>query len=156
MRDAAAGPCLAGPLRHMLAIATRFAPKAMESLERIRVHADLSIRRGCGFALLGIATFMIGMSSDAVLAFRSGAIMVSLVLVALLLKGMRAPKRSYKKTEVWILLDKRHGLPEARAQQVFGTILRDRYFWHAEIAALAALGLWIITFSLRAFGPASA
>ena len=128
----------------------------MKSVERIKLYADLSIRRGCGFALLGIATFMVGMSSDAVLAFRSGAIMVSIVLATLLLKGMRAPTRSYKKTEVWILLDKRHDLPEPRAQQVFGTILRERYFWHAEVAALAALGLWIITFGLRAFGPAVA
>lgn len=125
----------------------------MNSLERIQTYADLSIRRGCGFALLGIATFMVGMSSDAVLAFRSGAVMVTFVLVTLLIKGMHAPTRSYKRTEVWILLDKSHDLPETRAQQVFGSILRDRYFWHAEVAAFAALGLWIITFILRAFGP---
>jgi hypothetical protein len=125
----------------------------MKTVERIKSYADLSIRRGCAFALLGIGTFMVGMSSDAVLAFRSGAIMASIVLAALLLKGMRAPKRSYKKTEVWILMDKSHGLPEPRAQQVFGTILRERYFWYAEIAAMTALGLWIVAFGLRAFGP---
>jgi hypothetical protein len=127
----------------------------MSSLDRIQTHADLSIRRGCGFALLGIATFMVGMSSDAVLAFRSGAVMVTFMLVTLLIKGVHAPTRSYKRTEVWILLDKSHDLPEARAQQVFGTILRDRYFWHAEIIAFAALGLWIVTFVLRMLGPAS-
>jgi hypothetical protein len=125
----------------------------MKSIERIKSYADLSIRRGCAFALLGIGTFMVGMSSDAVLAFRSGAIMASIVLATLLLKGMRAPKRSYKKTEVWILMDKSHSLPEPRAQQVFGTILRERYFWYAEIAAMTALGLWIVAFGLRAFGP---
>jgi hypothetical protein len=125
-------------------------------MNRIRTYADLSIRRGCGFALLGIATFMVGMASDAVLAFRSGAIMVSLMMAILLLKGFRAPRRNYKTTEVWILMDKRHGLPESRAQQVFGSVLRDRYLWHAEIVALAALGLWIIAFGLRAFGPVSA
>jgi hypothetical protein len=117
----------------------------MESLDRIRTYADLSIRRGCGFAFLGIATFMVGMSSDAVLAFRSGAIM-----------GLRAPARSYKLTEVWILMDKSHDLPEPRAQQVFGSVLRDRYLWHAEIVAFGALGLWIIAFGLRAFGPVHA
>ena len=125
----------------------------MKSIERIRSYADLSIRRGCAFALLGIGTFMVGMSSDAVLAFRSGAILVTVVLVTLVLKGMQAPKRSYKRTEVWILMDQTHGLPEPRAQQVFGSILRERYFWYAEVAAVTALGLWIITFGLRAFGP---
>jgi hypothetical protein len=128
----------------------------MESLDRIRTYADLSIRRGCGFAFLGIATFMVGMSSDAVLAFRSGAIMVSVMLATLLLKGLRAPARSYKLTEVWILMDKSHDLPEPRAQQVFGSVLRDRYLWHAEIVAFGALGLWIIAFGLRAFGPVHA
>ena len=128
----------------------------MQSIERIKLYADLSIRRGCGFALLGIATFMVGMSADAVLAFRAGAIMVSLLMAVLLLKGFRAPVRSYKATEVWILLDKSHGLPETRAQQVFGGILRDRYFWHAEIVAAGALGLWIVAFALRVFGPGAA
>ncbi|MGE5145724.1 MAG: hypothetical protein ACM3N5_03195 [Candidatus Eiseniibacteriota bacterium] len=128
----------------------------MESLDRIKTYADLSIRRGCGFAFLGIATFMVGMSSDALLAFRSGAIMVTLVLATLLLKGMHAPRRSYKRTETWILMDKSHGLPEPRAQQVFGSVLRDRYFWHAEIVAFGALGLWAIAFGLRAFGPGTA
>ena len=128
----------------------------MNALDRIQTYADLSIRRGCGFAFLGIATFMVGMSSDAVLAFRSGAIMVSMVLATLLLKGVRAPQRSYKRTEVWILMDRSHGLPEPRAQQVFGSVLRDRYFWHAEIVAFGALGLWIIAFGLRALGPTMA
>lgn len=123
-------------------------------MEQIRHYADLSIRRACGFGFLGIATAMVGVYTDIVLAMRLAATGVTLMGAILLLMGLRAPRRSYKKTEVWILLDKRHNLPEARAQEVFGNILRDRYLWHATLVAVAALALWTLAVTLRLFGRA--
>jgi multidrug efflux pump subunit AcrB len=119
---------------------------------RIRRCADLSIRRGCGFALLGIWAATVGMAYEALVAVRGGAVMLSLMTAILVLRAMRAPARNYRRTEVWILLDKRHGLPEHRAQGVIGGVLRDRYLWHAQATALGAFGLWLAVFLLSAFG----
>lgn len=117
-------------------------------MERIRYFADQSIRRGCGFGMLGISTAMVGGAHDIVLAMRLGATCVTLMGVILVLKGLQAPSRSYKRTEVWFLLNQRHGLPETRAQQVFGNLLRERYMWHAEVTATVAVFMWLTTFLL--------
>ena len=62
---------------------------------------------------------------------------------------MRAAGINYRRTEVWILLDKKiDGWPPHRLQQLIGGILRDRYLWHAEMTALAAGALWMATFLL--------
>jgi hypothetical protein len=124
----------------------------MRVMERIRHFADISIRRACGFGFLAIATAMVGTSSEMLLSAKIGATSLTLMTVILVLKGLRAPGRSYKRTEVWILLNHRHDLPEPRAQQIFGSILRERYLWHATVAAGLASFLWLLTFSIRLFG----
>ncbi len=121
-------------------------------MDRIRYLADLSIRRGCGFGLIAIATAAVGMSWDAVLALKLAAICASAMVAILLVKAMQAPTRNYKRTEVWIMLEKRHDLPESRAQQVFGSILRERYMWHATVTATAAGVLWLATLAVALFG----
>ena len=121
-------------------------------MEQIRHYADLSIRRACGFGFLGIATAMVGVYTDILLAMRLAATGVTLMGTVLLLMGLRAPRRNYRKTEVWIMLDRRHNLPEARAQEVFGNILRERYMWHATLVAIAALALWTLAVTLRLLG----
>jgi hypothetical protein len=121
-------------------------------MDRIRHYADISIRRGCGFGFLAIATAMVGTSSEILLSAKIGATSLTLMSMILVLKAMQAPARSYKRTEVWIMLDHRHDLPEQRAQEVFGSILRERYLWHATVAAMIAAALWVLTFSIRLFG----
>lgn len=121
-------------------------------MDRIKYLADLSIRRGCGFGLIAIGTAAVGMSSDALLALKLAAICASAMVAILLFKAMQAPTRNYKHTEVWIMLEKRHDLPEARAQQVFGNILKERYMWHATVTATAAGVLWFATFVVALFG----
>ncbi|HEX6980308.1 MAG TPA: hypothetical protein VF342_13510 [Alphaproteobacteria bacterium] len=123
-------------------------------MERIQHFADISIRRGCGFGFLAIATAMVGVSADIVIALKTGATSVTLMVAILVLKGLQAPKRCYRDTEVWIMLDKQHDLPETRAQQVFGNILRDRYFWHATLVASAAAFMWLLTFTVQILGRA--
>lgn len=121
-------------------------------MERLRYYADLSIRRGCGFGLLAIGTAVVGMASDMRLATKAAAIGMTLMVAILLLKAMQAPRRSYKRTELWILIDRKHSFPEARAQEVFGNVLRERYFWHAEVAAIGAAALWLLSFVLHFWG----
>ena len=48
-------------------------------VERIRALADVSIRRGCGFGLIAIATAMVGVGHDIALAAYGGSIMVALM-----------------------------------------------------------------------------
>ena len=121
-------------------------------MDRIRYFADMSIRRGCGFAGIAIGSAMVGMASDARLATRGGAIMVTLAFIVLLAKSLRAPARHYRRTEVWILLDGKVDLPENRVQQAIGQVLRERFLWHAEIAAALAAILWLISFAIALFG----
>ena len=120
-------------------------------MERIKEYADISIRRACGFGFLAVATAMVGTCSEILLSAKIGATSLTLMSMILVLKGVQAPSRSYKRTEVWIMLDRRHGLPETRAQQVFGDILRERYMWHATLAAGMALLLWTFTFAIRLY-----
>jgi hypothetical protein len=94
---------------------------------------------------------MVGTCSEVLLSAKIGATSLTLMSMILVLKAVQAPKRSYKRTEVWTMLDRRHGLPETRAQQVFGDILRERYMWHATVAATMALVLWTATFAIRLF-----
>ncbi len=123
--------------------------------ERIRQAADISIRRGCGFGLIAIATAAVGVSSDAFLAMKLASICVSSMAAILAVKAMQAPSRNYRRTEVFIMLEGKHGLPEPRAQQVFGSILQERYAWYATVTAGAATVLWTCTFALMLFGRPS-
>ena len=116
-------------------------------MDRIRGFAELSVRRGCSFAALAIATTMFGLSSTPLLAIECGAILCTLTAVVLFYKSLRAPMRDYRRTELWILLDRRHDLPEAYAGRVLNTVLRDVYLRYAELGALAALALWLLVFA---------
>jgi hypothetical protein len=121
-------------------------------MERIRYFADQSIRRACGFGFLAIATGMVALYWDMAVAFKLGATGVSFMVAILLWKAFETRSRRYKHTEVFLMMDKSHDLPEERAQQVFSNILRERYLWHATMAAIAATALWSMTFVLQLTG----
>jgi hypothetical protein len=122
-------------------------------MDRIRHFADLSIRRACGFGFLAIGTMAIGASWDSRLAVKTAAIGVTLMASILVWKAFQAPGRNYRDTEVFLLMDQRHDFPEARAQQVFGNVLRERYLWHATMMALTAFMLWLAFGLLLFLGP---
>src|SRR3990172_8293169 len=117
-------------------------------MDRIFYYADLSIRRACGFGYIAIATAVVGLYWDAALMVKAAAIGVSLMVAILLYKALEAPKRPYKRTELWLLLNKTHDFPESRVQTVLGGVLRDRYLWHATVTGIAALVLWLLHFAL--------
>ena len=70
----------------------------------------------------------------------------------LLLKAAEAPTRNYRRTEVWLLLGKQHDLPEARAQAIFGEVLRSTYVQFARITAVTSVVLWIADVGIRLSG----
>jgi hypothetical protein len=121
-------------------------------MDRIRFCADLSIRRACGFALLAIATAVAGNAFAPALAVRTAATLISLMAAVLTLMAWHAPHRDYRRTEVWILLDKKHNLPPHRAQEVIGGVLHDRYQWHADVTLAVAALLWAVVVILDLSG----
>lgn len=114
----------------------------------IRRHAELSVRRGCGFALMAIATAMVGFSSEPWIAVRSGAIFVLIAAVVLFWKGWAARARNYRRTEVWLMIEDAPALPRERLQDMIGGALADVYFGHARIAAYMALAMCVIGFAI--------
>jgi hypothetical protein len=117
-------------------------------MNRLRHYAELSIRRACGFGFVAIGTMMVGMAWDVPLAVKSGAVLTAFMAGFLWWKAQQAPTRNYRHTEVFLMMDRRHDFPEARAQQVFGGVLRDTYLRHATfIAGISAL-MWLVYFAL--------
>ena len=116
----------------------------MQAIDLVRRTADHSIRKGCGFGMLAIATTTIGLAGDLVLATRCAAILVSLMAAILYVMGATAPKRNYKSTEVWALLRDLPGVPPERRQQFVGSVLEERFHWHARMSAYSAAALWAV------------
>ncbi len=119
-------------------------------MEILQTLADVSIRRACGFAALGIAVVMLGLSFDLVLAFRSGAILTSLLCGIVWAMAWWSPRRDMRGTELWMLL-RQERLFLTRGPQAPNTmalarqVLRDRLIWHGERIAAAAMALWLLT-----------
>jgi hypothetical protein len=113
-------------------------PGGTISVETIRVFADFSIRRGCGFVLLGISCVMLSFAFDLQRAFHAGAIMVALLAIALWIKSLLAPRRPYFRTELWVMLPERPKLGKPELQRLIGGVLAERFWWHAQAAAVIA------------------
>jgi hypothetical protein len=121
-------------------------------LDRIRACARHSIGRGFLFALLAILTSVAGMIGWPVSALRLGALLSMLMAAILVLRATWAPRRPYRRTETWVLLQRRHGLNESLAQDAISRILAETYWRFADLSAALAAGLWIGVFVLAAFG----
>lgn len=118
-------------------------------IERVRRCAELSLKRGLGFALLGIGCMVMGFSWSPVLAFEVGAGGTLLLCVVLFFRALDAPARDYRKTETWILLDKKVDLPAERLQSTIGTILQELYRRYAELLLVAAVLQWLGSVVIR-------
>lgn len=103
---------------------------------------DFSIRRALAFGGLAIATTMTALCYDPVLSFRVGAVMAAAILFGLLFKAFEATRCRIRRTEIWMLLDSAGQRPAPGLYPLIAAVLRERYLWHADAAALAALGLW--------------
>lgn len=111
----------------------------MQTIERA---AEVSIARGCGFAALGIFTFMVGLMGEPRLALQTGGILTLVMCLVLVARAVHAPHRFYKRTEVWLMLEPDERPRSEAAQQVIGTALRDvylRFAFHAACLSAAFL-----------------
>lgn len=124
----------------------------MRRIERIEELARLSVGRACMFAALAGWVMVFGLIAWPVLAMKSAAIAAALAMAILALKGLQAGRRSYKKSETWILLRKQHDLPEEVAEKVIPEILQ-RIFWrYATYAAGVSAIFWLAAFGFALGG----
>lgn len=125
-------------------------------LQRIERLAQISVARGCGFAALGIATFMVGLSGDMVSSLKAGGSLSLFVCLALLLKAWLFGQRSYKSTEVWLMLAPRERPAAAVAQPMIAAALRGtclRFALHAARVSASLLAAAVV-YALIAEGQA--
>lgn len=110
-------------------------------LRQIEDLAELSVARGCGFAAIGILTFMVGMMGQPPRALQAGGLLFLMTCFVLWLRANGARSRPYKRTEVWVML-RPHERPQAAiAQQVIGNTLRHVYLRYALHAAALSCAL---------------
>jgi hypothetical protein len=123
-------------------------------MDPVELVTDRCIRRGLGFAGLAVGLVMLSLSFDLPLALRSGADLVAIIAVAMLVGAWQAPRRNMRHSEVWTVLgdwkpEVLRGSREVVQDKLRGT-LRRRLLWHAERVGLLAVGLWGLMLAARA------
>ena len=128
----------------------------MDPMEAV---TDRCIRRGLGFAGLAIGTVMLALSFDLALALRSGADLIAVTAVDMLIAAWHAPRRDMRHSEAWALLNDLQpemvqGRPRKDVQKRLQDVLRRRLLWHAERVGVVAVALWtvaLLTAAAKAF-----
>lgn len=124
--------------------------------QRIEALARFVVMRACGFAALGIAVFMFGLSSESMhMATRGGAYLGLIVCAVLVLKAWTAERQDHKRTELWLLLRDGERPSERVAHHLISTALRDAYLEFATHVAIGSAALLALSLMLAAPSPAS-
>ena len=121
----------------------------MEPMRRI---AFQTVQRACLFGALAIFCLMVGLSYELRLAFKAGGTMTILMAGILMYKAYEARTKPYRKTEMWIYLPKELRPPEAYAQRVSATVLRETYLNFALWTSAVAVAMWAIALVLALAG----
>jgi hypothetical protein len=116
----------------------------MDELDRVRAMAWISVGRACAFGMLAIAMVSFSLVAWPHIAFKLAALGCTLATAILVLKGERAPRTSYKSTEVWIMLERHVDVPEAHVHRLITGALQDTYRQFALAAAALATGFWLL------------
>lgn len=111
---------------------------------RLRLLAEISTARGCGFAGLATLCLMIGLSANLAATLKAGGYSALLVMSVLLLMAQRAPSKPFRRTEVWLMLDEAERPPEPLAQRMLAAVRRAVFLrfacYHAFAAAILLAG----------------
>ena len=118
------------------------------AVEHMRRIAYETVLRACGFASLAIFCIMIGMSFMPKLAFQAGGFLTTLMTAVLVLKAYEANTKDYRRTEMWLYLEKHQRPPAAYAQWASATVLRETYLRFALWTSLIAIVMWSIALLL--------
>lgn len=125
------------------------------SMEQMRRVAYETVLRACGFATLAIFCVMIGMAFDPRLAFQAGGFLTTMMAFVLIMKSREALTKDYRKTEMWLYLEKDFRPPEAYAQWASSTILRDTYLTFALWTSLISIAMWVLALLFALLGVTS-
>jgi hypothetical protein len=113
-------------------------------VDDIRRIAYEIVLRACGFASLAIFCIMIGLSFNPLVSFQSGGFLTSVMTGILVLKAYEARTKPYRRTEMWLYLPKEARPPEAVAQRVTATIMRETYLNFALWTSVTSIVMWLI------------
>ena len=113
-----------------------------------------TVLRACGFGALAIFCVMIGMSFHPKLAFQAGGFLTMIMAFILILKSREALTKDYRRTEMWLYIEKDFRPPEAYAQWASATILRDTYLTFALWTSLISIAMWVIALIFMLLGTA--
>jgi hypothetical protein len=120
-------------------------------VEHMRRIAYETVLRACGFGSLAIFCVMVGMSFMPRLAFQAGGFLATLMALILIYKAQEARTKDYRRTEMWLYLEKDERPPATYAQWASATVLRETYLTFALWTSMIAIALWLIAL---AFGIA--
>jgi hypothetical protein len=121
----------------------------MEDMRRIAYETVL---RACGFGSLAIFCFMVGLSFEPRIAFQSGGVLTMFMTGILFLKALEAPRKPYRRTEMWLYLSEAQRPPAASAQQLISVVLRETYLTFALWTSIIAIVMWGIAFGFALVG----
>ena len=124
-------------------------------MEEMRKVAFASVARACGFGMLAIVSVMMGLLYDPRLVFQTGGILTLIMTFILILKARYALTQNYKKTEMWLYIEKDFRPPEAYAQWAASTVMRDAYFSFAMYTALISIAMWVTALLMGLSGVAA-
>jgi hypothetical protein len=119
-------------------------------MEHMRRIAYETVLRACGFGSLAIFCVMIGMSFMPKFAFQAGGFLTTLMCAILMLKAYEANSKDYRRTEMWLYLEKDQRPPAAYAQWASATVLRETYLRFAMWTSAIAIVMWVIALLLPA------
>ena len=113
-------------------------------MEHMRLVAYETVLRACGFASLAIFCVMIGMCFMPKLAFQAGGFLTTLMAAILMFKAHEANTKDYRRTEMWLYLEKDQRPPAAYAQWASATVLRETYLRFALWTSMISIVLWAL------------
>ena len=113
----------------------------MEDMRRIAFETVL---RACGFGSLAIFCIMIGLSFNPLVAFQSGGFLTTVMTAILVLKAFEARTKPYRRTEMWLYLPKEARPPEAVAQRMTASLMREVYLNFALWTSVTSIMMWLI------------
>ena len=121
-------------------------------MEHMRQIAHETVLRACSFGSLAIFCVMIGFSFEPRLAFQTGGTLTLFMTGILLYKAREALTKDYRRTEMWLYIEKDRRPPEAYAQWASSTILRDTYLTFALWTSAIAIAMWVLALFFALIG----
>jgi hypothetical protein len=121
----------------------------MDEMSRIAYETVL---RACGFASLAIFCVMIGLSFLPRSAFQAGGFLSLTMTLVLIFKAREARTKDHRRTEMWLYLPKESRPPQALAQMMISSLMRETYLSFARWTAMISIVMWTIALIFSAIG----